>query len=60
MSTRSGELPRGLRLTFVVLTAFALAVVAAAAARGVWFVVVLAGLMAVCNLGILWTTRRAA
>ena len=58
MSAPSAEVPRGLRLIFVVLTAVALAVAVAAAARGVWFVVVIAGLMAVGNLGILWTTRR--
>jgi hypothetical protein len=50
-------LPRGLRLTFAVLTLAAAAVIVAAAARGTWFVVVIVALMAVANLYILWTTR---
>lgn len=58
VSATSGQVPKGLRLTFVVLTVVAVAVVVAAAAREVWFVVVIAGLMAVANLYILWVTRR--
>ncbi len=57
VSASSGQVPRGLRLTFVVLTVLAVAVAVAAATREVWFVVVIAGLMAVANLGILWITR---
>jgi uncharacterized membrane protein len=58
VSATSGQVPKGLRLTFVVLTVVALAVVAGAAVRGVWFVVVIAGLMVAANLYILWMTRR--
>jgi len=58
VSATSGQVPKGLQLTFVVLTAVALAVVAAAAVRGVWFVVVIAGLMVAANLYILWIMRR--
>lgn len=57
MTTPPGPLPRGLRLTFVVLTLVAAAVIVAAAVRGTWFVVVIVALMAAANLYILWTTR---
>jgi hypothetical protein len=56
-SNLSGPVPRGLRLTFVVLTVGTLALAVAAAVKGVWLLVVIAGVFAVCNLGILWTTR---
>jgi hypothetical protein len=58
VSATSGQVPKGLRLAFVVLTVVALAVVVAAAVREVWLVVVIAGLMAVANLYILWITRQ--
>lgn len=57
VSAMSGQVPRGLRLIFVVLTAVAAAVAGAAAARGVWFIVVVAALMAVGNLAVLRATR---
>lgn len=60
VSTLSGPVPRGLRLTFVVLTVGTLALAVAAAVQGVWLLVVIAGVFAVCNLGILWTTRAGA
>jgi hypothetical protein len=59
-STLSGPVPRGLRLTFVVLTLGTLAFAVAAAVKGVWLLVVIAGVFAICNLGILWTTRSGA
>ena len=59
MSNLSGPVPRGLRLTFLVLTLGTLALAVAAAVRGVWLLVVIAGVFAVCNLGILWLTRTA-
>lgn len=57
VSTLSGPVPRGLRLTFLLLTLGTLALAVAAAVRGVWLLVVIAGVFAFCNLGILWTTR---
>jgi beta-lactamase regulating signal transducer with metallopeptidase domain len=57
VNTLSGPVPRGLRLTFVLLTLGTLALAVAAAVKGVWLLVVIAGVFAVCNLGILWTTR---
>ena len=58
VSAMSGPVPKGLRLTFVVLTVVAAAVIVTAVVREVWFVVVIAGLMAVGNLYVLWVTRR--
>lgn len=60
VSTLSGPVPRGLRLTFLVLTAAALALAIAAAVRGVWFLTVICGLFALLNLAVLWTTRTPA
>lgn len=60
VSTLSGPVPRGLRLTFVVLTAAALALAIAAAVRGVWFLTVICGLFALLNLGVIWATRTSA
>lgn len=57
MSAAPGQVPRGLRLTFVVLTAVAVTVAVLAVARGVWFVAVVTALLAVANLAVLWTTR---
>lgn len=57
VSTLSGPVPRGLRPTFIALTLGTLAIAAASAVQGVWLLVVIAGVFAVCNLGILWTTR---
>lgn len=60
VSTLSGPVPRGLRLVFVALTLGTLALAVAAAVKGVWLLVVIAGVFAVCNLGVLWTTRTGA
>ena len=59
MSALSGPVPRGLRMTFVVLTVAAIALAVLAGLRGVWFLTVICGLFAVLNLGVLWTTRSA-
>jgi uncharacterized protein (DUF58 family) len=59
VSTLSGPVPRGLRVSFVVLTAVAVALAAYAGFRGVWLLTVVCGLFAVLNLGVLWTTRAA-
>lgn len=57
MTDESGQVPRGLRLTIVVLTVVAAVVAIAAATRGTWAVTVIAGLMAVGNLVLLLSTR---
>lgn len=57
MTDASGQVPRGLWLTIVVLTVVAAAVAVIAAARGTWAVTVIAGLMAVANLVLLRTVR---
>lgn len=57
MSAVSGPVPRGLRLTFMVLTLAAVTLAVAAAVRGVWFLVVIGAVFAVCNFAVLWTTR---
>ena len=57
VSAVSGPVPRGLRLTFVVLTVVAATLAAFAAVRGVWLLVVVGVLFALLNLGVLWTTR---
>jgi hypothetical protein len=60
VSALSGPVPRGLRAAFVVLTVVVLALAVFAGFRGVWFVTVICGLLAVLNLVVLWTTRTVA
>lgn len=55
-----GPVPRGLRITFLVLTLAAAAFAIAAAVRGVWVITIVCALFSVLNLGVLWTTRSAA
>jgi hypothetical protein len=57
VSAVSGPVPRGLRLTFVVLTVVAATLAAFAAVRGVWLLVVVGAFFALANLAVLWTTR---
>ena len=59
MSTLSGPVPRGLRVSFVVLTAVALALAVYAGFRGGWLLTVGCGLFAALILGGLWRTRAA-
>ena len=60
VSNLSGPVPRGLRLTFLVLTVVVVALAIAAAVKGVWALVVIAAVLALCNLGALWATRSTA
>ncbi len=60
VSALSGPVPRGLRLTFVVLTLASIAFAVVAGMQEVWFVTVVCGLFAVLNLGVLWATRTTA
>lgn len=57
VSAVSGPVPRGLRLTFVMLTVVAATLAAFAAVRGVWLLVVVGVFFALANLAVLWTTR---
>lgn len=56
-NTVAGPVPRGIRVAFVVLTVIVVGLAVLGAVRGIWFLTVICGLLAVLNLGALWTTR---
>jgi hypothetical protein len=56
-SALSGPVPRGIRVAFAVLTVVVVGLAVLGAVRGVWFLTVVCGLLALLNLGALWTTR---
>lgn len=60
VSALSGPVPPALRWVFLVLTLAAIALAVVAGVQEVWFVVVVCGLFALLNLGVLWATRARA